>query len=88
MKYRVLFSPHATKAYRRVTSEWQRRLDRAIEEISVSPCRGPQIKRLRGILKDYYRYRVGDYRVLYAVSAERREVYVDYIQHRKDMYRR
>lgn len=88
MNYRILFSPRAEEAYCRITSDLKARLDRALERISRSPQRGAQVKRLKGILKDYYRYRVGDYRILYAVSAERREVYVDYIQHRKNVYRR
>ncbi|MFQ5839848.1 MAG: type II toxin-antitoxin system RelE/ParE family toxin [Candidatus Methylomirabilales bacterium] len=87
MHYRILLSPHAAKAYRRAPSELKSRLDRAIEDISRSPRRGPQIKRLQGLLKEYYRYRIGDYRVLYTLSSERREVYIDYIQHRKDVYR-
>ena len=48
---------------------------------------GPKIKRLKGRLRDYYRYRVGDYRIVTVVDPARHVVYVDYLQHRKDVYR-
>jgi len=85
--YKLLFSPHAAKFYRNAPQDLRERLDKALGEIAKSPLHGPRIKRLKGFLKDYYRCRVGNYRVLYAVSSDRHEVYLDYIQHRKDVYR-
>ncbi len=52
-----------------------------------NPLSGPKIKRLRGQLRDYQRYRAGDYRIVYTVDRRNHAVYVDYIQHRKDVYR-
>lgn len=88
MTYRVLLSPHAAKAFRRIPGDPGIRIRKAIDGLAASPMQGPQTKRLKGLLKDYYRSRVGDYRILCVVSRDRHEVFVDYIQHRRDVYRR
>ena len=88
MTYRVLFSPQVVRAYRSLPKDMRSRVDGALEGLGTSPHRGSRIKRLKGLLRDYYRCRVGNYRILYAISTQKREVYVDYIQHRKDVYRR
>ena len=59
----------------------------ALDVLQHTPLHGPKIKRLKGRLHGYYRYRVGDYRIVYAVDARQQIVYVDYLQHRKDVYR-
>jgi len=43
---------------------------------------------LQGQLRDYWRYRVGDYRVLCAIQDERLVVLVIKIAHRREVYRR
>ncbi len=87
MAYRVLLSPLAIKTYKSASESFRERLDKAIEDIGRSPFGGPQIKRLKGVLKEYRRYRLGEYRILYALSKQRAEVYIDYIQHRREVYR-
>lgn len=88
MAFRALFSPHAVKAYRELSADKKGRIDEAMLAVIGSPTRGPQIKRLKGHLKDYYRCRVGELRIIYAVSTQKREVCVDYLDHRKGGYRR
>ncbi len=43
------------------------------------------MQKLKGI-EDYYRIRVGDYRIVYAVERERLLVIVVTVGHRKDVY--
>jgi mRNA interferase RelE/StbE len=86
--YRVALSPAAAKHYRKRLPEVAARIRRGIDEIQHAPFDGPQIKRLRGQLRIYYRYRVGDYRIVYTVDRTTHRIYVDYIQHRRDIYRR
>ena len=52
-----------------------------------NPFFGPNIKRLKGSYSDYYRFRVGQYRVFYKVDREIVTVYIVSIAHRKDAYR-
>jgi mRNA interferase RelE/StbE len=44
-------------------------------------------KPLKGVFKGLFRYRVGAYRVIYAVDHEERRLIVLHVKHRKDAYR-
>jgi mRNA interferase RelE/StbE len=44
-------------------------------------------KPLKGILKGLFRYRVGPYRVIYAIDYAERRVIVLHVKHRKEAYR-
>ena len=44
-------------------------------------------KPLKGVFKGLYRYRHGDYRVIYALDRADRKVVILHIRHRKDAYR-
>jgi mRNA interferase RelE/StbE len=43
---------------------------------------------LKGALKGFYRYRIGNYRIIYAIDFQDKEILVLYINHRKDIYRK
>ncbi len=88
MTYNVQLSPHAGGQYKKLDPSIKPHLQQALDTLQQQPLSGPKIKRLKGRLREYYRYRVGDYRVLYVVDQPTHTVYVDYIQHRKDVYRR
>ena len=87
MTYSVKLSPHAAKQYRRIDGPIKSRLHAAFDTLQTSPASGPNVKPLKGQLRRYFRYRVGDYRIIYTIAMPERIVYVDYIQHRKDVYR-
>lgn len=84
--YRIQLSPHALKEYRKLDPSLRLPLQAAMDALQENPVSGAKIKRLKGRLHDYYRCRVGDYRILYVVDRTERLVRVDYIQHRKDVY--
>ena len=88
MTYSVKLSPPAAKAYQKLDPAFKSRVHAALETLHNHPLDGPQITRLKGRLRAYFRYRVGDSRILYTVSPSDRLVHVDYLQHRKDVYRR
>ncbi len=87
MTYRVQFSPHAIREYRALDPSIKPRIAAGIEALQQHPLSGSKIKRLAGRLKGYARYRTGEYRIVYVVDTQARAVRVDYIQHRKDVYR-
>jgi mRNA interferase RelE/StbE len=64
-----------------------RRLNRCFEQLRQNPYENPNIKRLKGPLQGYFRYRVGDWRVVYEVDEEKRVVTVLLIVHRSSAYR-
>lgn len=87
MTYSVRLSPHAARDYKKLDPAIRPGIHTAIDSLQHQPLTGPKIKRLKGRLHDYYRYRIGDYRIVYAVSQRERVVFIDYIQPRKDVYR-
>ena len=87
MIYKVQLSPHAAKQYTKLDPVIKPSLQSAIDALQRAPLAGPKIKRLKGRLHAYSRYRVGDYRIVYAVDQRERFVYIDCIQHRRDVYR-
>ena len=55
-------------------------------QLKLSPYFGNNIKRLKGELKDTYRYRIGDYRLFYTIDAGKLLVFVLDIKRRNDAY--
>ncbi|HHF42548.1 MAG TPA: type II toxin-antitoxin system RelE/ParE family toxin [Candidatus Aminicenantes bacterium] len=43
-------------------------------------------KPLKGILKGLYRYRLGDYRIIYTIDLAERKLIILHIAHRKKIY--
>lgn len=52
------------------------------------PHFGPNIKRLKGELSDFYRYRVGDYRLFYTIEEDEVVVVVVDLRSRQGAYRK
>ncbi len=52
-----------------------------------NPFFGPNIKRLKGNYSDFFRYRVGQYRLFYKVSQETITIFTISIEQRKNAYR-
>lgn len=51
-----------------------------------NPFFGPNIKKLKGNLKEIYRFRIGNFRLFYKVSDETVIVFILDIEDRKDAY--
>lgn len=79
MSYRVEILPGAVKEYRRVPSTHKEAVKNAILGLERDP-RGIQVKKLKG--RDYYRLRLGDWRVIFAISDPRRLVTVIAVERR------
>ena len=52
------------------------------------PHYGPNIKRLKGEFSDFYRYRIGDYRLFYSIEEAEVIVVVVDLRSRQDSYRK
>jgi mRNA interferase RelE/StbE len=82
--YKLLIKPSAVKELEAIPREDRRRTIRRIESLATDP-RPPSCEKLSG--EDKYRVRQGDYRIIYLVSDESREVIVFKIGHRREVYR-
>ncbi len=84
--FAVLLMPHALKFYKTCPEELAKRLNKCFEDLESNPFWGPNIKVLRGE-KRRYRYRIGEYRVIYSVDKENDRVIVTLIASRISAYR-
>ena len=87
MTYNLKVYKQAAKYYQNLNPEKQRKLNTALEEIAQNPFEGTHIKKLKGELTGKYRYHAGDYRIIYSVDKINKEIYVEAIGPRGDVYK-
>ena len=83
--YEIDFKPAALRQLRKLTqritwSDWTK-LEQAIDDLSTNP-RPPGAVKLSGT--DFYRIRVGDYRVIYVINDEERNVTITKVARRTE----
>ncbi len=86
LMYEVVLSAQAQKIYASADQALAKKLARCFEQLEQSPRYHPNIKPLKGDFAGYYRYRIGDYRVIYLVDDETNQVLVNTIAHRREVY--
>jgi mRNA interferase RelE/StbE len=85
--YGAVFSPAARAFLIRADKPLRRQLGASIREIQIDPRRDG-VKKLKGKLfkKTAYRYRSGDYRILYHIDDQYVVIDVVKVGHRRDVY--
>ena len=83
--YRVLLERGAEKELSRLSTEIHDRVIAAVQALATNP-RPPGCRKLAG-RKDDWRIRVGDYRVVYEIANRVREVRINRVRHRREVYR-
>jgi len=68
--YEVFLTREARRFYEEAEASLVRRLNRCFQYLKENPYEHPNIKRLKGPLSGYFRYRVGDWRVVYSVDEQ------------------
>jgi mRNA interferase RelE/StbE len=80
------FKPSVEKDLQSIPRALVPRLLDRIDRLPVDP-NPSQSTKLQGAER-LYRLRVGDYRIVYEVDREAKQVTVHYVRHRRDVYRR
>ena len=88
MAFEVVISPRAFREYKKLPEGIKDGVRIAVDSLKHEPLKGGSIKKLQGALREYHRYRIGDYRVLYSVDIKEKKVYVDSVRHRRDVYKK
>jgi mRNA interferase RelE/StbE len=83
--YKVILKPSVEKDLRSLPQSALKRVFKRIEALGDDPCPRGSLK-LAGA-EQLYRIRVGDYRIVYTVDKDSRQVVVYYVRHRRDVYR-
>ncbi|MDZ7831804.1 MAG: type II toxin-antitoxin system RelE/ParE family toxin [Desulfobacterales bacterium] len=85
MTWKIEFAPQAEKDLKKLDRAEAKRIIAFLRE-RVAPAPKAVGGRLKGQLREYRRYRVGDYRVLAVIKNERLLVLVVRVGHRKNVY--
>jgi mRNA interferase RelE/StbE len=84
VSFRVEVRHSAEKELGRLSAQAQQRIAVALSGLAEQPL-PPNVKKLKG--SDGYRIRIGDYRILYTLNTEKKEISVFAIGHRREIYR-
>jgi mRNA interferase RelE/StbE len=89
MKYKVMFEKVADKQLQKINITHQRIIVNWISK-NLEGTEGPRVfgKPLKGNRKDYWRYRVGDYRIIADINDGEVRVLIIGIGHRRDIYKK
>lgn len=87
MKYQVIFIRKVAKAIRQLNKRDIQRIIEKAESLAEDP-RPEGSKKLSGTKADFWRIRVGNYRIIYLIEDEIRIVKITKVGHRKDIYRK
>jgi len=85
--YKVVLHKNASKYYQKAEKKLQARINTAIDTILGNPRYHVHIRKLEGELKDMYRYRLGDLRVLYEIHEEMKTIRIKAIDVRGSAYK-
>jgi mRNA interferase RelE/StbE len=83
----LVLTHEALRFYERADVTLVRRLNRCFDQLRENPHEHPNIKRLSAPLTGCFRYRVGDWRVVYSVNEAACTITVLLIVHRSRAYR-
>lgn len=83
--YSIIFKPSVEKDFRALPASVISRLMKKIEALKNNPYPHQSIKLASA--ERLYRLRVGDYRIVYGVDDKAKEVIVQYVRHRREIYR-
>jgi len=86
LAYRVLWHEHALNDLK----EFDRQMGgKIVNRVKAYLSQDPEKlgKPLKGVLKGLYRYRIGDYRIMYSIDRGDKQISILYIGGRKDIYR-
>jgi mRNA interferase RelE/StbE len=85
MKYKIKTTKQFERDFRNSKKNIREAAIKKIEKLKNDPYSS---KRLHGSLKGKYSLRVGDYRVIYVIDDDKKEVVLYCISHRKKVYER
>ncbi|MBZ5516575.1 MAG: type II toxin-antitoxin system RelE/ParE family toxin [Acidobacteriia bacterium] len=85
MTYSITILPAALRQLGDLPKLDQKRIKEKIDRLGENP-RPPGVKRLQG-QRDYWRIRVGDYRIIYVIEDDRLQILVVRIGHRREICR-
>ena len=89
MAWRIEFTPEAEKQLSKIERQSAKRIIQFLKD-RISPAEDPRAfgKPLKGALREFWRYRVGDYRIMCRMEDAQLLVLVIRVAHRREVYRK
>lgn len=89
MKYKIVFEKNADKQLKKIDVTQQRIIVNWLVK-NLENTNDPRIfgKSLKGNLKDYWRYRIGNYRIIAEINDDEVKILIIEVGHRKDIYKK
>ena len=88
--YKVVFSEKAKKELKKLDKQVQRKLLNWIIK-NLDGCSNykaiPNYKELKGNLSEYFRYRIGNYRIICTIENDELIIQIISVGHRKNVYK-
>jgi mRNA interferase RelE/StbE len=85
MPYMVVLGPGAEREFRKLDPGTQAQIARSLEKLATSPK--PMGVQAISQHPGFWRLRTGNYRVIYTIGEEEREILVVVVRHRREAYR-
>ena len=88
MAWQIEFTPEAEKQLSKIDRQSAKRIINYLSE-RIAPIEDARTagKALKGVLREFWRYRVGNYRIICQIEDDRLLVLVVRTAHRSDVYR-
>ncbi len=84
MNYKILWTEKSLKQLKKLDKPMQKRIIEKVDSISYDPF--SHVTKLVGL--DFYRLRVGDYRIIMTIENGKMVIFVLEIGHRGDIYKK
>lgn len=84
--FEILLKPSVEKDLRKLPAATVQQIFVAIQQLADAPCIPPD-KKLTGSVRTW-RHRPGDYRIIYELDTASGTVIIQYVRHRREVYRR
>ena len=84
--FKINWKTSSERDLRKIDKQFIPRIVDAIESLANNPFPS-QSKKLKDT-ESSFRLRIGDYRIIYQVDSQKKEIIIYHLRHRKDAYRR
>jgi len=81
LTHKIYLHPEAVRYLDRCDKALRQRIKNRLRDLEEEPFKGQRLKHSR-----YRRLRIGEYRAIYTIYAEKEEVIILYIGHRRNVY--
>ncbi len=81
MVFQIFLHPKAHSFLEKLDKSLQNKINKKVNELKTNPRNAKHLK-----YSEFWRLRVGDYRIIYEINEEDKKIIIMFIGHRKSVY--